>query len=122
MEHKIVLGNTVPGGDGDYVIWRNGSGGTIEILDIAVQSERGVGRGRMLMEKLFAVINDNRKDNPLVFAITRSSYPIAQQFYEHLGFRVVGVLRDFYTLSEGGGDGIMRVDAIMYGRSARGPI
>lgn len=120
MEHKITLGSSTPDGDSDYVIWRNGSGGTVEILDIAVQSKRGIGRGKLLIETLFAEINRIHEDNPLVFAITRSSYPIAQQFYEHLGFRVVGVLRDFYTVSEGGG--VVGVDAIMYGRSARGPV
>lgn len=110
--NRITLKGERPDGELDHLDWREGSGGTIEIFDIAVMSVRGNGRGRRLVEKLFETV----QDAPLVFAITRSRYPIAQQFYEHLGFRVVGVLRDFY---DGGANG---VDAIMYGRSPKGPV
>lgn len=95
----------------DYLIWREGSGNTVEIFDIAVGSERGQGKGRRLMELLFRKLSYDTR----VFAITRADNLIAQQFYEKLRFDVVGVLRRFYS-------GEPEVDAIMYGRSAGGPV
>lgn len=90
----------------DYLIYREGSGGTIEIFDLAVQTERGVGKGRKLIEKLIAEIpNDVR----LVFAITRDNNGIAREFYRAVGFNMIGVLRGFYPVSDG------FQNAIMYG-------
>lgn len=100
---------TLDGDERDYLDYRDGSGGTVEIFDVAVNSERRSGRGRRLVEELF------RRVTPLhVWAITRADNEIAQQWYEALGFRVVGVLRRFY--------GLRGVDAIMYGRSSEGPV
>lgn len=95
----------------DYLDWREGSGGTVEIADIVVGSERRRGRGRRLIETLLAQV----QAAPTVWAITRAGNEIAQQFYESLGFRVIGVLRRFYGEALG-------VDAILYGRSPRGPV
>lgn len=96
----------------DFLDYREGSGGTVEIFDIVVMSDRRKGRGRNLMEKLFNSLHPETS----VFAITRADNEIAQQFYERLQFRVTGVLRRFY---QSGGRG---VDAIMYGRKAGGPV
>lgn len=90
----------------DYLTYREGSGGTIEIFDIAVQTERGVGKGRRLIEKLLAEIPS---DVRLVFAITRDSNSIARQFYAAVGFHVIGVLGGFYPVADG------FQNAIMYG-------
>lgn len=95
----------------DYLDWREGSGWTVEIVDIHVGSERRrQGLGRKLVEALFAKLEPDRH----VFAITRADNEIAIQWYEALQFRVIGVLRRFYA--ERG------VDAIMFGRKASGPV
>ena len=96
-----------------FIEYRVAPGRTCEIVDIAVEAERrGRGHGRKLVEAVFAAVA-GRVD--LVYAITRADNRIAQEFYEHLLFRVIGVLREFY--SECGA-----VDAVVYGRSPRGPI
>ena len=95
----------------DFLIYREGSGNTVEIFDIVVNSVRRQGKGRQLVYKLYEMLP---RGTNLVWAITRASNQIAQQFYEELNFRVIGVLRNFYnTLDE---DGNECVDAIMYGR------
>lgn len=65
----------------DYVIYREGSGKTIEIFDIAVYSHRGVGRGTALFQELLKETRAKR-----VFAITRTENKEAQHFYEKNGF------------------------------------
>ncbi len=92
----------------DFLVWRAGSGNTVEIYDIAVGSDRRRGKGTALLSKLLAIIGP---DPRCVFAITRATNFVAQQFYERRRFRVVGVLRHFYQ------DGPEQTaDAIMYGR------
>lgn len=103
---KILLDND----QRDFLVYRQGSGGTIEIFDIVVGSERRVGRGRNLVDKLLKSIPQSVK---LVWAITRADNFIAQAFYEELHFRVIGVLRYFYQ------DGAETVDAVMYGRDIK---
>lgn len=78
----------------DFVKFRKGSGrNSIEIYDIEIGSERGIGRGRELITNLCNLCKD---DYDLVYAITRESNHVAQQFYTALGFVVSGVLEDFY--------------------------
>lgn len=84
----------------DFLVYQTGSGGTVEILDIAVMSERQKGIGREMVEEL-----KNRVDTHLIFAITRPSNGVAIKFYLALGFKIVSRLKRFYV--EG--------DAIMYG-------
>lgn len=103
---KIEFGKT------DYLTYRIGSGKTVEIYDIVVNSERRQGKGRWLVNRL---IDSLPKDIRLVFAITRADNFIAQQFYESLRFRVVAPLRDFYGYKTK--DGRDTVDAIMYGKN-----
>jgi len=99
-----------PGGS-DHLLWRTGSGGTVEIYDIAVMSERRKGVGRGMVAELLRSL----PPTTIVFAITRADNEIAQQFYEALGFRTVNVLRRFYGADKG-------VDALMYLRKAGEPI
>lgn len=101
--------------DQDWLDYRAGSGGTVEIFDIVVNSERGKGVGRRLVETLFNSLDVRTR----VWAVTRTTNPVAQQFYERLGFRVLGVLRDFYRPDPKAPVG---VDAVMYGRKAGGPV
>lgn len=96
--------------DKDFLEYRNGSGRTIEITDIAVTTERRTGIGRRLVHEL--IDRSKRSNVNLIWAITRDENLIAQEFYEALGFRVVGVLRNFY---QDEGQARNCVDAIMYG-------
>lgn len=95
----------------DVLDYREGSGGTVEIFDVVVHSQRRKGRGRALVSCLLARLAPETH----VWAITRSDNDIAQEWYEAMRFRVVGVLREFYGSERG-------VDAIMYGRLAWGPV
>lgn len=95
----------------DYLDWRNGSGGTIEIFDVAVTSERRKGRGRSMVSHLLRHLPPTTK----VFAITRADNAIAQEWYEAMKFHVSGVLRGFYEQGKG-------VDAIVYVREAGGAV
>jgi ribosomal protein S18 acetylase RimI-like enzyme len=92
---------------GDFIDWREGSGRTIEIFDIAVNTVRREGKGRQLLDKLRSAIPT---DTSLIFAITRCSNEIAQQFYESNGFRIVGRLHRFYQDGPEGTE-----NALMYG-------
>ncbi len=94
----------------DRLVYRRGSGDTVEILDIEVTSGRRKGLGRKLIDTLVNVRLPKRIK--LVWAVTRIDNMIAQHFYENLGFRVVAVLREFYRDDER-----LRgcVDAVMYG-------
>lgn len=100
--------------DHGYILYRYGPGRTCEIVDIEVESaHRGKGVGRKLLERLFKEI-DGKADS--VYAVTRMDNEVAQEFYEHTLFRVVGVLRRFYSTQKYG------ADAIMYGRLRKGPV
>jgi len=95
--------------------YRFAPGNTVEIVNIEVEaSARGTGKGRAMLRQLFGSLDETVKT---VYAITRSHNEIAQQFYEACGFRLIGILRRFYYDS-----GEYGVDAVMYGRSPRGPI
>lgn len=96
----------------DFLIYRKGSGDTVEIYDIAVCNEnRRQGRGRILMEMLFAL----EPKVYLVWAITRADNLAGIEWYEAMKFRVVANLREFYGADQ-------RIDAIMLGRSPLGPV
>lgn len=74
----------------DILDYRKGSGDTIEIYDIVVNSERGVGRGKLLFEELL------RRENPKrVFAFCRAENDNAHKYYRKLGCREVD-LGQFY--------------------------
>lgn len=75
----------------DFLVYREGSGGSFEIFDIAVGTERGVGKGRRLISML-----REKTESALVYAFTRESNVIAQQFYEKVGFTLRGRLSGFY--------------------------
>lgn len=100
--NKIIVDSEL-----DFLKWRLGGDHTVEIFDIQVGSERGEGRGRKMVNQL---VRDVPPDTQLMYAITRTSNLIAREFYEHLGFRVIGMLVDFYDFQNG------QVDAMMYGR------
>ena len=89
----------------DFLDYRPGSGSTIEISDIQVGTERGVGKGRELVNAL--VIEAETAGVGLVFAITRRGNAIAQEFYVAIGFRIVAHLIDFYRDEDLIEDGIM---------------
>lgn len=97
--------------DMDFIEWREGSGGTIEIFEIQVNSKRRSGIGRKMLETWFKSLPQATR----VWAITRIENEVAQQFYEACGFSCSGVLRRFYRNEH-------QADAVLYVRSAGGPI
>lgn len=88
----------------DTLEWSMKPGRVIEIIDIYVRSERRKGRGREMVKLLKQEIP---KDTALIVAITRKSNTIAHQFYEALGFRIVGRLHRYYRED--------KEDGLMYG-------
>lgn len=94
----------------DYIDWRKASGGTVEIMDIAVNSDRRKGIGRSLVSQLMKCFAPEVR----VWAITRAENIIAQKFYEALQFDAIP-LRRFYSSEK-------NIDAVMYIRSAGGPV
>lgn len=66
----------------DYLTWRYSMGDTIEIVDVAVYSERQKGVGRSMFDEL-----DKTKN---IFAFCRDTNEVAIAFYSKLGF--VGTL------------------------------
>lgn len=76
--------------DGDWLIYRPAGGGTIEIFDIQVGSQRGRGTGTAMLDELLETEEPQR-----VVAITRMSNIMAQKFYIKNHFDRV-VLPRFY--------------------------
>lgn len=94
------------------LVWIDRPGGNFEILDIEVSNEhRREGIGRIMVETLFTRLGTGKR----VFAITRPSNEIAQQFYEDMNFEVCGILRRFYGNEAG-------ADAVVYARFTGGPV
>lgn len=112
LEGKIAY--TGPNNEQAWLIYREGSGETVEILDIHVDPNfrrRGVGK-RMIND----LIGKLGKNNLLIYAITRVSNVAAQEFYEAIGFRIVGRLHQFYRRREDMVDGKSGyTHALMYG-------
>ncbi len=98
----------------DFLIWRKGMGRTVELFDIQVGSERRKGRGKELIETLLRRLPKNTAH---VFAITRLSNATAHQFYESLGWRIVGRLHYFYRdLKDVKGERVWDLEhALVYG-------
>lgn len=93
----------------DYLEYRDGSGGTVEIWDIAVVSERRKGVGTsMVMELVTRCLDRGVKR---VYAVTRAENRVAQEFYRSLGFHPEP-LYDFYGVKDENGKAT--VDAVMY--------
>jgi ribosomal protein S18 acetylase RimI-like enzyme len=86
---------------GDWLDWRRGSGRTVEIFDIHVGNERRrTGKGRRLVQALLGRLTTGTEKPDgvtLVWATTRWGNTAAQEFYEALGFRIVGRLHYFYV-------------------------
>jgi ribosomal protein S18 acetylase RimI-like enzyme len=108
---RLTLDDEDPSGARGFLVWRAGSGRTVEIFDIAVPNEyRRQGHGRTMVNKLVDRLMPTNV--VLLWAITRSDNVIAKQFYEELGFRIVANLWNFYQDTEQRNT----VDAVMYGR------
>lgn len=99
-----------------FLLWEKRTDGTCEIVDVEVANGKrrtGIGRGMVdLLLKTLFLDNEAAKSKSyrLLWAITRTSNRVAQEFYENLNFRVVAVLRCYYDKDSNA------ADAIMYGR------
>lgn len=79
----------------DYLDYREGASGTVEIFDIVVNSERRQGKGRRLVTKLIEITNCH-----MIYVFTRNNNYIAQDFYRGLGFDVAAFLESFYQTDD----------------------
>lgn len=97
-----------------WLDYRERGDNNVEIEDINVPNEyRERGIGREMVDELRRKMTVR---NLLIFAVTRVSNVPACQFYEALGFRVVGRLHQFYREREDMKDGASGYHhAIMYG-------
>ena len=91
----------------DKVVFMQRHTGNVEIIDINVSSGRRMGRGRELIRLLKERAKELPVECKLIFAITRNSNRIAQDFYNGLNFRVLATLYHFYKDTN--------ENAIMYG-------
>lgn len=72
----------------DYLVWQARSDGTVEIVDIAVNSERRKGIGRGLVKELYRRMPVGTRT---VYAFSRASNMVAYDFYRELRFRAVPI-------------------------------
>lgn len=98
----------------DYLIFREGSGHSIELYDIAVNSARRVGRGTLLLWCMFSEFDchsrfDRTPEQPLrnVFAFVRGSNRKAHQFYLKNGFQHLSSIPQFYSDELGQDDALI---------------
>ena len=80
----------------DYLVWREGSEGTVEIFDIAVTSHRKQGIGRRLVERLKEEVKPQ-----FIFAFTREGNSVARSFYKGIGFTEIAIIKGFYGTENG---------------------
>jgi ribosomal protein S18 acetylase RimI-like enzyme len=91
-EHELYIITENAGAS--WLKWRLASGDTIEIYDLHVDaSVRRQGIGRKMVNELLNGLDRGT----VVWAMTRHSNYIAQEFYEEMRFKVIGVLRNIYT-------------------------
>lgn len=97
-----------------YLVWRQGSGNTIEIFEIEVDDDhRQQGHGTNLIEQLEEY---GRKNHYLMmWAITRHSNRPARAFYDNTGFSILAAPLTFYK-DEQSIAGKRAPEAIIYGR------
>lgn len=99
----------------DYLVYEIRPGGNVvEIIDIAVNSERRKGYGTKMINTLIESLKDKAPFHLYLF--TRRSNQVARSFYESLGFRVITILPEFYLVKAVNGSLIKREDAVIYGR------
>lgn len=83
----------------DYLDWRIVTGDIVEIVDIVVYSERGVGRGRLLVEDLIKHMKSIGMGSKTIYAFVRSDNP-AIGFYDRLGFKTYAIATDMYGVCQ----------------------
>lgn len=82
----------------DHLDYRKGSGNTVEIYDIVVNSERGKGRGKELIQRLEQVCWKEGIES--IYALVRCSNELGRSFYLSAGFLFAGSLNRFYTTED----------------------
>lgn len=76
----------------DWLDWREGQSGTIEIYDICVNSERGKGKGTEMLQQLKAMFPKSH-----IYAFAREENHLASNFYKKNNFTSVCLIPNFYT-------------------------
>lgn len=72
----------------DFLVYRDGGGETIEVFDIAVNTERRVGTGTKLMEKL----EKKLKKGTHIHIFARHENTRARQFYKKHGYHPITIV------------------------------
>ncbi len=110
----MLCGRIERHGGSSWLEYREGSGNNVEILDIHVNpNARRQGTGKSMVDELKSKVPFNCL---LIYAITRTSNVAAQEFYEAIGFRIVGRLHLFYRRREDMKEGSSgQHHALMYG-------
>jgi ribosomal protein S18 acetylase RimI-like enzyme len=78
----------------DVLEYRPGQGGTTELYDIKVMTQRGQGIGTSLVQELEALVG------PKIYGFTRKENSQARAFYQKNGFSEL-VLEGFYPDGDG---------------------
>lgn len=99
------------------LLWRKGSGPTVEIYDICVHTGRREGSGTQLVQELLSSLPPEINT---VWAFTRASNLVAQQFYLSLGFAQAAYVERFYCNRDyKDGDDWETADAILFTLNVR---
>jgi len=77
----------------DFLEWRMGKGGTAELFDIAVMSNRRKGVGREMITEMENAAK--KKGVSRVYGFVRTENAVAREFYKKLGYKEV-LLENFY--------------------------
>lgn len=98
----------------NFVKYEIRTGNTVEILDIAVNTERGKGTGTKLIKAML----DNLESGRFLYAFVRRSNVGALIFYKKVGFEYSTIVPSFYVNDAGD----KREDAVLVGKFLKGKV
>lgn len=76
--------------DDDYIVWRKGTGSSIEIVHLYV-ADRRKGRGTVLLKDMATKLKDGLDSVQSIFGFTRSSNECGVGFYRAMGFDLLHI-------------------------------
>lgn len=82
----------------DFIVYEVRGGNTVEITNIAVNSERRAGIGTQLINTMIKHLKCEDPYN--LYVMTRESNTVARDFYRAVGFQTVAILPEFYFVKK----------------------